>query len=196
MIYLKNIGLWCFKHVCIVLAVILALWLWEQYRGYKKDSVVTQVITKEKEVSKLPEIKPSGTVNVPTTILNQIHLDSSFWKHAQNGTIFTGAKITPGQVEEQKVDSTGKRTDEIHKIQEGSTVTISKDGTVTEKKASFLSQLKVYAGGEVGVNQNGLTNVSPQVIIASPGWLIGGGYNVMDNSKYVMIAKQIRLKRK
>jgi hypothetical protein len=197
MIILKELYLIVKNHFGLILASFVALWIYHDYRGYKKDSIVTQVITKEKEVSKLPDIKPSGEINHPISILNQIHLDSSFWKHAQKGVIITGIKQQTGEIDIQKVDSVGKLTDEIHKIQEGSTVTISKDGTVTEKKASFLSQLKVYAGGEVGVNQNGLTNVSPQIILTSPtGWALNGSYNIMDNSKNIGVSKKISFKRK
>lgn len=197
MIYLKNIGLFIEKHFGTMLAVGILVWIYLDYRGYKKDSEAPQVITKEREVQKLPEIKPSGEINHPISIVNQIHLDSSFWKHAQHGTIITNVWQKPGEVDVQKVDSNGRRSEEIHKIQEGSIITIGKDGTVNEKKASFLSQLKVYAGGEVGVNQNGLANISPQIIITSPtGWLLNGSYNVMDNSKTIGGAKIIRFKRK
>jgi hypothetical protein len=197
MIYLKNIGLFIEKHFGTMLAVGVLLWIYLDYRGYKKDSITAQVSPKEEDVKKLPEVKPSGEINHPISILNQIHLDSSFWKHAQHNTVITNVWQKPGEVDVQKVDSTGKRTDEIHKVQEGSTVNISKDGTVTEKKASFLSQLKVYGGGEVGVNQNGLTNIAPQIILVSPtGWVLNGSYNVMNNTKTIGLAKKISFKRK
>lgn len=194
---IKNIGSWILKNTVMVACIILALWLWDQYRDYKKGSITEQVVTKTKEVEKLPEFKPTGPINVPTTIINQIHLDSSFWRHAQQGTIITGIKQSPGEVDVQKVDSNGRRSEEIHKIKEGSTITIGKDGTVTENKASFLSQLKLYAGGEIGMNQNGFNNLSPQIILTSPtGWALNGSYNIMDNSKNIGLSKIIRLKKK
>lgn len=197
MIYLKELYLLIKNHFGLILASGIALWIYLDYRDYKKGSAPLQVITKSKDVQKLPDIKPQGTVNAPTTIINQIHLDSSFWKHAQQGTIITGVKQAPGEIDIQKVDSTGKRSLEIHKIQEGSIVTIGKDGSVTEKKASFLSQLKIYGGLEGGMNQNGLTNIAPQIILTSPtGWAINGSYNIMGNSKNIGLSKVIRLKRK
>jgi hypothetical protein len=195
MIYLKNIGLWCFKHVCIVLAVLAALWLWEQYRSYKKESVVTQVIPQVKEVKEIHHYHETPNTQ-PITVLAQFKIDSSFRKMMEKETINTGVKIEPGKIGLQSVDSVGNVIEKDYKIPEGAKVTIDNKG-VNIEKASFLSQLKVYGGGELGVNQNGLTNVSPQIILTSPtGWALNGSYNIMDNSKNIGVAKRISFKRK
>jgi hypothetical protein len=191
---IKNIGLWILKHIGIVIAVIVGLWLFSQFEKNRKTVIGNPEPPKVKEVKEIHHYHETPNTQ-PLTIHNQITIDSTFRLQVEKETINTGVKITPGEIDIQKVDPSGKVSEEKYKVPEGSKATIDNKGVHIEK-ASFLSQLKVYAGGEAGVNQNGLTNISPQLFITSPtGWALNGSYNIMDNSKTIGLSKKIRLKK-
>lgn len=194
MIYLKNICIWILKHAAIAVAAFVGIWIFHEWKKYN-NSGSEIVNTKTKEVKEIHHYHEAANTQ-PVTNHIQITLDSSFRRQVERTTITTGIKFKPGELDVQSVDPKGKVSEKEYKIPEGMTGTLDSNG-LHLNKTPFFSQLKLYGGVEVGMNQNGFNNLSPQLFLTSPtGWALNGSYNFMDNSKNVGVSKLIRIKRK
>jgi hypothetical protein len=96
-------------------------------------------------------IKPIAPItnNYPTRIIYQTVIDTSRRKEVEKQTIITGVKIDGNEVSIQKIDSAGKITQEVHKVEEGSKVLIDNKG-FEEKKRTKAGKL-IRKVGKVAV---------------------------------------------
>jgi hypothetical protein len=92
-------------------------------------------------------------VNAPLIIYVKPEKDTTLRKKAEKSPIIIGEKITPTGIDIQKIDSTGKVTQEHHKITPGSAVTIDTAGMVHEKKKTRTGRIlqKAWKGTKTGL---------------------------------------------
>lgn len=128
--------------------------------------------------------------NIPYQVEVQTKPDTAYRNKLEKGTLVTGIKYSDGEVDIQKIDSSGHKFEDRHKIKEGSTVTIDSSGGVNEKKQPFIKGLKLYAGAEAGIDK-----FAPQVFVTTPnGWAINANYNVLNKRTEVGLSKKISFK--
>ncbi len=131
------------KHIYIIASIALAfliLWRWTEPK--KDDNFVK---TKIDSVDHIKPIAPSVTNNYSTHTTYQTFIDTTKRKEAEKGDIITGVKIDKGEVTIQKIDSAGKVTQEVHKVEEGSKVLID-NKNFEEKKRTKAGKFLRKAG--------------------------------------------------
>jgi hypothetical protein len=115
------------KHIYIIASIILAfviLWRFTEPKVHVKEIKTIQPIQN----------------NFPTKLVIQKTVDTVYRDKVEKEIIITGVKIEGNTVTIQKVSPSGEKTEEVHKIEEGSKVEINNQN-FEEKKRSKAGKL-------------------------------------------------------
>jgi hypothetical protein len=118
------------KHIYIIVGILLAsffLWRFTEPKTEPTNFVKTDTV----HVKEIKVIQPINN-NYPQKIIIQKDVDTLYRDKVEKGIIITGVKIEGNVVTIQKVSPSGEKTEEVHKIEEGSKVEI--DSTHFEEK--------------------------------------------------------------
>jgi hypothetical protein len=118
------------KHIYIIASIILAfviLWRFTE----PKEQVSNFVQPDTVHVKEIKTIQPIQN-NFPTKLIIQEKTDTVYREKVEKEIIITGVKIEGNTVTIQKISPSGEKTEEVHKIEEGSKVEI--DNTHFEEK--------------------------------------------------------------
>jgi hypothetical protein len=126
------------KHIYIIASIILAfviLWRFTE----PKEKLTNFVKTDTVHVKEIKTIQPIQN-NFPTKLVIQKTVDTVYRDKVEKEIIITGVKIEGNTVTIQKVSPSGEKTEEVHKIEEGSKVEINNQN-FEEKKRSKAGKL-------------------------------------------------------
>jgi hypothetical protein len=118
------------KHIYIIASISLAfviLWRFTEPKTEQSNFVQTDTV----HVKEIKTIQPIQN-NYPTKLIIQEKTDTVYRDKVEKEIIITGVKIEGNTVTIQKISPSGEKTEEVHKIEEGSKVEI--DNTHFEEK--------------------------------------------------------------
>jgi hypothetical protein len=127
------------KRIYIIVGLLIIFSLGWRFTE-KNEQPVNIVPTKIDSVPYIKPIAPKITNNYSTHTTYQTVIDTSKRKEAEKEPILLGVEIKKREVTIQKIDSSGKITEEKHTVEEGSTVTID-NKNFNEKKQSKTGKL-------------------------------------------------------
>lgn len=110
------------------------------------DTSPNYIKTDTVKVEKIQQVQPINN-NYPTKVIIQTVIDTSRRNRAEKETIITGVKVDTkhNEISIQKIDTAGKVTEEVHRIEEGSTAVIDNKNFEEKKKTKvgkFLQKSK------------------------------------------------------
>ncbi len=136
-----------FKHIYIIASIGLAfiiLWRFTE----PKEQLTNFVKTDTVHVKEIKTIQPIQN-NYPTKLVIQKTVDTVYRDKVEKEIIITGVKIEGNTVTIQKVSPSGEKTEEVHKIEEGSKVEI--DNTHFEEKKRTKAGKLLRKVGKVAI---------------------------------------------
>jgi hypothetical protein len=131
------------KHIYIIASIGLAfviLWRFTEKTEHPGNFVKTDTV----HVKEIKTIQPIQN-NFPTKLIIQEKTDTLYRDKVEKETIITGVKIEGNTVTIQKISPSGEKTEEVHKIEEGSKVEID-NSNFEEKKRSKVGKIIRKAG--------------------------------------------------
>jgi hypothetical protein len=148
-----------FKHIYTIASILLAfviLWRFTEKTEHPGNFVQTDTV----HVKEIKTIQPIQN-NYPTKLVIQKTVDTVYRERVEKEIIITGVKIDGNTVTIQKVSPTGEKTEEVHKIEEGSKVEIDNQN-FEEKKRTKVGKLLRKVGK---VSVKGLAVIGGVVIV-------------------------------
>lgn len=132
------------RWIIIILAFMALL-----YIGHRatEPNVINYSPPKIDTVKSIPPLQPIIN-NYPTTVIVQKEAAIQERKQAEKEDIITGVKVSKNEVDVFKIDTSGHKTEEVHKIEEGSGVVITNKG-VEEKKRTRAGKFLRKAGKRI-----------------------------------------------